>query len=168
MQNQNTINRQLGLSVSLLGKNTFACLFLCISLFFSIEHCNISYSNIKSILYCHIIIKSPQFYRFFPAVPVERVDGELGVENVKFTRSQRQDGIPPSRTMTSHVALAVHVAILTSLFVRSLRHFGIAENLRPGDENLRHLTVTSRFKKKSVYFWQSKVITQPSFMRASS
>ena len=30
--------------------------------------------------------------------------------------------------------------------VRSLRHFGIAENLRPGDENLRHLTVTSRFK----------------------
>ena len=32
-------------------------------------------------------------------------------------------------------------------FVRSLRHFGIAENLRPGVENLRHLTVTSRFKK---------------------
>ena len=30
-------------------------------------------------------------------------------------------------------------------FVRSLRHFGIAENLRPGDENLRHLTVTSIF-----------------------
>ena len=30
-------------------------------------------------------------------------------------------------------------------FVRSLRHFGIAENLRPGDENLRHLTVKSRF-----------------------
>ena len=28
-------------------------------------------------------------------------------------------------------------------FVRRLRHFGIAENLRPGDENLRHLTVTS-------------------------
>ena len=32
-------------------------------------------------------------------------------------------------------------------FVRSLRHFDIAENLRPGDENLRHLAVTSRFKK---------------------
>ena len=31
--------------------------------------------------------------------------------------------------------------------VRSLRHFGIAENLRPRDENLRHLTVTSTFKK---------------------
>ena len=31
-------------------------------------------------------------------------------------------------------------------FVRSLRHFGIAENLRPGDENLRHLTVTSKLK----------------------
>ena len=29
-------------------------------------------------------------------------------------------------------------------FVRRLRHFGIAENLRPGDANLRHLTVTSR------------------------
>ena len=115
LQNQNKINRQLGLSISLLGKNTFACLFLCISLFFSIEHCNTSYSNIKSILYCHIIIKSPQFYRFSPAVPVERVDGELGVENVKFTRSQRQDGIPPSRTMTSHVHVAVYVAILTSL-----------------------------------------------------
>ena len=28
-------------------------------------------------------------------------------------------------------------------FVRTLRHFGIVENLRPGDENLRHLTVTS-------------------------
>ena len=38
-------------------------------------------------------------------------------------------------------------------FVRSLRHFDIAENLRLGDENLRHLTVTSRFKKKCV-FWQ--------------
>ena len=37
----------------------------------------------------------------------------------------------------------------TSSLVRSLRHFGIAENLRPGDENLRHLTVTSRFKKFS-------------------
>ena len=28
-------------------------------------------------------------------------------------------------------------------FVRSLRHFGMDENLRPGDENLRHLTITS-------------------------
>ena len=28
-------------------------------------------------------------------------------------------------------------------FVRRLRHFGIAENLRPGDEHLRHFTVTS-------------------------
>ena len=36
-------------------------------------------------------------------------------------------------------------------FVRSLRHFGIAENLRPGDENLRHLTATSRFKKLRVF-----------------
>ena len=36
-------------------------------------------------------------------------------------------------------------------FVRSLRHFGIAENLRPGDENLRHLTVTSRFKKWRIF-----------------
>ena len=26
-------------------------------------------------------------------------------------------------------------------FVRRLRHFGIPENLRPGDENLRHLTI---------------------------
>ena len=34
LQNQNKINRQLGLSISLLGKNIFACLFLCISLFF--------------------------------------------------------------------------------------------------------------------------------------
>ena len=31
--------------------------------------------------------------------------------------------------------------------VRSLRHFGIAENLRPRDKNLRNLTVTSRLKK---------------------
>ena len=62
---------------------------------------------------------------FSPAVPVERVDGALGVENVKFTRSQRQDGIPPSRTMTSHVAFAVHVAILTSLlFARRPLFFG--------------------------------------------
>ena len=43
--------------------------------------------------------------------------------------------------------------------VRSLRHFGIAENLRPGDENLSHLTVTSRIKKIAVYFWQSIVKT---------
>ena len=34
-------------------------------------------------------------------------------------------------------------------FVRSLRHFGIAENLRPGDENLRHLTLTPRIKKSA-------------------
>ena len=37
-------------------------------------------------------------------------------------------------------------------FVRSLRHFCIAENLRPGDENLRHLTVTPRFKKTACIF----------------
>ena len=37
-------------------------------------------------------------------------------------------------------------------FVRSLRHFGIAENLRPGDENLRHLRVTPRFKKMRIIF----------------
>ena len=36
--------------------------------------------------------------------------------------------------------------------LRSLRHFDIAENLRPGDENLRHLTVTSRFKKNTYIF----------------
>ena len=29
----------------------------------------------------------------------------------------------------------------------TLRHFGIAENLRPGDQNLRHLKVTSRLKR---------------------
>ena len=52
-------------------------------------------------------------------------------------------------------------------FVRSLRHFDIAENLRPGDENLRHLTVTSRFKK-TVYFWQAKVKTQPNFRAFST
>ena len=52
-------------------------------------------------------------------------------------------------------------------FVRSLRHFDIAENLRPGDENLRHLTVTSRFKKL-VYFWQSEVKTQPHFRAFST
>ena len=52
-------------------------------------------------------------------------------------------------------------------FVRSLRHFGIAENLRPGDENLRQLTVTSRFKK-CVYFWQSIVKTQPNFCACST
>ena len=45
--------------------------------------------------------------------------------------------------------------------VRSLRHFGISGNLRPGDENLRHLTVTSRFKKLHILFWQSIVKTQP-------
>ena len=53
-------------------------------------------------------------------------------------------------------------------FVRSLRHFDIAENLRPGDENLRHLTVTSRFKKKCVYFWQSQVKTQHNFRAFST
>ena len=37
-------------------------------------------------------------------------------------------------------------------FVRSLRHFGMAQNLRPGDENLRHLTVTSIFKKMRMFF----------------
>ena len=36
-------------------------------------------------------------------------------------------------------------------FVRSLRHFGIAENLRPGDEHLRHLAVTSRLKKLRIF-----------------
>ena len=44
-------------------------------------------------------------------------------------------------------------------FVRSLRHFGIAENLRPGDENLRHLTVPSRIQN----VWQSIVKTQRNF-----
>ena len=35
--------------------------------------------------------------------------------------------------------------------VRILRHFSIAENLSPGDENLRHLTVTRRFKKLHIF-----------------
>ena len=39
----------------------------------------------------------------------------------------------------------VYIHVNPPSFVRSLRHFGIAENLRPGDENLRHLTVDSRF-----------------------
>ena len=33
----------------------------------------------------------------------------------------------------------------------TLSHFGIAENLRPGDENLRHLTVSSKFKNQIVF-----------------
>ena len=37
-------------------------------------------------------------------------------------------------------------------FVRRLRHFNFAENLRHGDENLRHLTVTAR-KKNYVQFF---------------
>ena len=52
-------------------------------------------------------------------------------------------------------------------FELSLRHFGIAENLRPGDEHLRHLTVTSRFKKIRL-FLAIKRETQPSFTSARS
>ena len=44
-----------------------------------------------------------------------------------------------------------HIHVNPPSFVRSLRHFGIAENLRPGDENLRHLTVTSIFKKMCIF-----------------
>ena len=57
-------------------------------------------------------------------------------------------------------------------FVRSLRHFGIVENLRPGDENLRHLTVTSIFEGKKVNILAittKKVVkTQPNCLAAAS
>ena len=52
-------------------------------------------------------------------------------------------------------------------FVRSLRHFGIAENLRPGHENLRHLTVTSIYIN-CVYFWSSRVKTRGNICAISS
>ena len=49
-------------------------------------------------------------------------------------------------TPTSH-----YIHVNPPSFVRSLRHFDIAENLRPGDENLRYLTVTSRLKKLHIF-----------------
>ena len=61
----------------------------------------------------------------------------------------------------SPCSLGIHVN--PPSFVRSLRHFGIAENLRPGDENLRYL----RFKKW-YYVWQPIVRTQPNFRAFST
>ena len=63
---------------------------------------------------------------------------------------------------TMSPSACVHVNPPSLVRSDSLRHFGIAENLRPGDENLRHLTVTSRFKIIAS-FVQSIVKTQPNF-----
>ena len=52
-------------------------------------------------------------------------------------------------TLASKVVIFIHVN--PPSFVRSLRHFGIAENLRPRDENLRRLTAISRFKKLRIF-----------------
>ena len=49
----------------------------------------------------------------------------------------------PLPTLSSFNQRLVGIHVNPPSFVRRLRHFGIAENLRPGDENLRHLTVTS-------------------------
>ena len=68
-------------------------------------------------------------------------------------------------TRTSTGVICIHVN--PPSFELSLRHFGIAENLRPGDEHLRHLTVTSRFKKIRL-FLAIKRETQPSFTSARS
>ena len=60
-------------------------------------------------------------------------------------------GLNDSESTDGELQKCIHVN--PPSFVRSLRHFGIAENLRPGDEkNLRHLTVTSIFKKMRIFF----------------
>ena len=64
------------------------------------------------------------------------------VPRQKVWRRIREKGVPEK-------CISIHVN--PPSFVRSLRHFDITENLRPGDENLRHLTVTSRFKKMRRY-----------------
>ena len=75
--------------------------------------------------------------------------------------------------MPTHSRKPKSSGIITSLhvnppsFVQSLRHFAIAENLRPGNENLRHLTVTSRLKN-CTYFCQTIVKTQPNFRAFST
>ena len=79
-----------------------------------------------------------------------REEEDLTLRNVFITQdltpSQREEQKEPRRR-------SIHVN--PPSFVRSLRHFGIAENLRPGDENLRHLTVTSRIKKNCIYFFRN-------------
>ena len=52
-------------------------------------------------------------------------------------------------------------------FVRSLRHFGIVEILRPGDENLRHLTVTSIFKKIAYFLAITNVNAKVRFFQST-
>ena len=56
---------------------------------------------------------------------------------------------PDPKSLHCYFVYSIHVN--PPSFVRSLRHFGIAENLRPGDENLRDLKVTSRLQKMRVF-----------------
>ena len=76
------------------------------------------------------------------------------MDNIGFLVNQKcRDNITRVSSRNSRVAELVlrityiYIHVNPPSFVRSLRHFGIAENLRPGDENLRHLTFTSILKK---------------------
>ena len=72
----------------------------------------------------------------------------MGFKKTKITL-QRSNIVAMFKATDSNCYGLLHcIHVNPPSFVRSLRHFGIAENLRPGDENLRHLTVASRFKKK--------------------
>ena len=70
----------------------------------------------------------------------------------------------PSKTALLNLQMTHPIHVNPPSFVRSLRHFDVAENLRPEDENLRHLTVTSILKRR----WQSIVKTQYNFRAFST
>ena len=69
--------------------------------------------------------------------------GRTGVNFLKEALNKITDEEKIPDIWRKSILIPIYIHVNPPSFVRRLRHFGIAENLRPGDENLRHLTVTT-------------------------